>query len=80
MPKRSAPPTRLNLRDVHADHVWKVMRQCADQIADVQDVLQLSALRTMPGECVAVAVADLTAEGRVLGASGSGRIRAVERP
>ena len=77
MPKPSA---RLNIRDVHADHVWKVMRQCADQIADAQDVLQLSALRTMPGECVAVAVADLVAKGRVVGASGSGRIRAVESP
>jgi len=69
---------RLNIRDVHADHVWKVMRQCADQIADVRDVQRLPALRTMPGECVAVAVADLVAKGRVVGASGAGRIRAVE--
>jgi len=76
----SATPTRRNIRDVHADHVWKVMRQFADQIGDVRDVQRPPALRTMPGECVAVAVADLVAKGRIVGASGSGRIRAVERP
>lgn len=70
--------TRLNVRDVHADHVWNVMREHADQIHDVRDVLKLPALRTMNGECIAVAVADLVARGRVTGASGTGRIRAVE--
>jgi len=71
--------TRLNVRDVHADHVWAVMREHADQIHDVRDVQKLPALRTMNGECVAVAIGDLVAKGRVVGASGSGRIRA-ERP
>jgi len=72
--------TRLNVRDVHADHVWNVMREHADQIHDVRDVQKLPALRTMNGEYVAVAIADLVAKGRVIGASGAGRIRAVEPP
>ena len=72
------PPTRLSLRDVHADYVHAAMVAHADQIADVRDVQRLPALQTMPGERVAVAVADLVAKGRVVGASGAGRIRAVE--
>ena len=50
----------------------------ADEIATVQDVQHLPALHPLAGEVIAVAVADNVALGRVVGAWGSGRIRAVE--
>lgn len=71
------PPTRLNVRDVHAEHVHAAMLAHADELQGVRDVLRLPALRGISGECIAVAVADLVAKGRVVGACGSGRIRAV---
>jgi hypothetical protein len=73
-------PTRLNVRDVRADQVWTAMRAHADEIVEARDVLRLPDLSSMNGECIAVAVADLVAQGRVVGAAGRGRIRAVERP
>jgi hypothetical protein len=73
-------PTRLNVRDVRADEVWKAMRAHADEITEARDVLRLPALSSMNGECIAVAVADLVAQGRVVGPAGRGRICAVERP
>lgn len=72
-------PSRLHLRDVRAERVWAAMRANADGIGDVRDVLRLFSLRDLAGECIAVAVADLVAEGRVIGACGAGRIRAVDR-
>ena len=71
-------PTKLNIRTVRAAFVWQVMREHAEEIADVGDVIGLKALRWMNGECVAVAVADLVADGRVIGATGAGRIHAIE--
>jgi len=72
-------PTRVSVRDVRADHVWNAMRAHAGEIEDVRDVLRLDALRGMTGECIAVAVADLVSQSRVVGAAGAGRIRAVEQ-
>jgi hypothetical protein len=74
-PRRGA---RLNIRDVHAERVWAAMVQHADEIMEARDVLRLSVLRDLNGECIAVAVADLVSRGRVVGACGAGRIRAVE--
>ena len=71
-------PTRLNVRDLAAEVVWTAMREHADEISDVRDVLKLHALRDVAGERIAVAVADLVADGRCVGATGRGRIRAVE--
>lgn len=71
-------PTRLNVRDVVAEDVHRAMLQHGDVIADVRDVLRLPALRGVNGEVVAVAIADLVADGRVVGASRTGCIRAVE--
>ncbi len=72
--------TRLNVRDLRADQVWTAMRAAADGISDARDVLRLAALRGMTGETIAVAVADLVAQDRVIGAAGTGRIQAVEPP
>lgn len=71
--------TRLNIRDVHAEAVWKAMREHADEIIEARDVLRLPSLSDLPGERIAVAVADLVAQGRVVGGVGSGRVRAVTR-
>lgn len=71
--------TRLNIRDVHAERVHAAMLARADQIENRHDVLRLEALRDLNGECVAVAIADLVAQGRVVGSCGAGRIRAIER-
>jgi hypothetical protein len=79
MPGQGNPPTRLSLRDVRAERVWASMREHADAIRAVRDVLLLPSLQDLTGECIAVAVADLVAKGRVIGACGVGRIRAVER-
>ena len=70
--------TRLNIRDVHAERVWAAMRAHADEISEVRDVLPLPELRHLNGEQVVVAIADNVAMGRVTGASGCGRIRAVD--
>jgi hypothetical protein len=56
------------------------MRERADEITCVRDVLRLATLGAIPGECIAVAIADLVNEGSVGGACGAGRVRAVERP
>jgi len=79
MPSKGNPPSRLVLRDVRAERVWATMREHADAIGDVRDVLRLPTLHDLTGECIAVAVADLVAQGRVIGACGAGRIRAVDR-
>lgn len=71
-------PTRLSRRDLDADRVYGVMCIHADAIASVCDVLRLPALRDVNGERIAVALADLVAQGRVVGACGTGRIRAVK--
>lgn len=73
-------PTRLNIRDVHAERVHAAMLAHADKIEHRHDVLRLEALRDLNGECIAVAIADLVAHGRVTGSSGAGRIRAIEEP
>ena len=78
MPKPSARATRLSVRDVHADYVHAAMVAHADEIENVRDVLRLAALRGLTGECIAVAVADLVSQSRVVGAAGAGRVRAVE--
>ena len=75
----SSASTRLSLRDLHAERVWRAMREHADEIAEPRDVLQLARLRDLNGECVAVAVADLCARGLVVGGVGTGRIRAVAK-
>jgi hypothetical protein len=74
---RSGRPTRLNVRDLHAQRVYATMLAHADEIAEVRDVIQLAALRDLNGECIAAAVADLVERGRVVGASGAGAVRAV---
>lgn len=71
--------TKLNVRDVHAQRVYRAMLAHPDEIEDARDVLRLEALRSLNGECIAVAVADLVAQGLVVGGYGAGRIRAVER-
>lgn len=71
-------PTKLNVRDVIAATVWAAMKANPEDIATVRDVQQLPALRSVPGERIAVAIADLVADGLVIGASGAGRIRAIE--
>ena len=71
-------PTRLYARDVHAERVHAAMLEHADEIASVRDVLRLPALQGLNGECIAVSIALLVGDGRVVGACGSGRIRAVE--
>lgn len=71
--------TRLSVRDVHAQRVYRAMLTYAEEIEHARDVLRLDALRGMNGEVIAVAVADLVAQGLVVGASGAGRIRAIEQ-
>lgn len=71
--------TRLNVRDVHAQRVYRAMLAHPDEIETARDVLRLEALRGLNGECIAVAVADLVARGLVVGGHGAGRVRAVER-
>jgi hypothetical protein len=78
MPGQGNPPTRLSLRDVRAERVWSAMREHTDAIRDVRDVLRLPSLHDLTGECISVAVADLVAKGRVVGAAGAGRIQAVD--
>jgi ABC-type methionine transport system permease subunit len=80
MPNSSSSATRLNIRDVHAERVHAAMLQHADEITEVRDVLRLESLRGINGECIAVAIADLVAMGRVVGASGTGRIHAIRSP
>ena len=70
--------TRLSRRDLDAEIVWRAMRKHADEIADVRDVLRLEVLRGLQGERIRVSIADLVAQGRVVGATGGGRIRAVD--
>ncbi|MEA2190752.1 MAG: hypothetical protein QOI73_873 [Solirubrobacteraceae bacterium] len=79
MPAQGNPRrgTRLNIRDVIAEDVHSAMLAHADEIADARDVLRLQVLRDVPGERIALAIADLVADGRVVGAAGAGRIRAV---
>ena len=77
-PDLSRSLTRLSLRDLHAERVWQAMREHAHEIAHVRDVQRLVELRHLPGEVVAVAIADLVSRGLVTGACGAGRICAVE--
>jgi hypothetical protein len=73
-------PTKLSRRDADAEIVWRAMVAHVHEIGSVLDVIRLPVLSTMTGERIAVAVADNVAMGRVTGASGAGRIRAVPTP
>ena len=71
--------TRLSKRDAVAYVVHRAAWQARDAIAEPRNILGLRALASYPGEVIAVAVADLCADGVIHASAGLGRL-VVEEP
>lgn len=75
----SARSTRLSKRDLAAQIVLRACWKHRDAIAEPRDVLTLPELADMPGEVIAVGVADCVALGLIHGSAGRGRM-VIEEP
>lgn len=73
------PPTRLSKRELAAQIVHRACWKHREAIAEPRDVLRLPELADMPGEVIAVGVADNIALGVIHGNSGTGRM-IIEEP